>query len=110
MKIAVPIDYGQVSSHFGRATDFVIVHVENQQVKKREFFEPPPHEPSVLPQWLHELSVEVVIARGMGKGARELFGENGIEVVTGVLGGGPEQLVQQYLTNTLVTGHNTCDH
>jgi predicted Fe-Mo cluster-binding NifX family protein len=41
MKIAVPVDYGRVSSHFGRATHFVIVHVENQQTKKREFLEPP---------------------------------------------------------------------
>ena len=110
MKIAVPVDYGRVSSHFGRATRFVIVHVENQQIKKREFLEPPPHEPSVLPRWLHGLGVEVIIARGMGKRARELFGKKGIKVITGAIGGGPEQLVEQYLTNTLVTGENLCDH
>jgi predicted Fe-Mo cluster-binding NifX family protein len=110
MKIAVPVDYGRVSAHFGRATDFVIVHVENEQIKKREFLEPPPHEPSALPKWLHELGVTVIIARGMGKRARELLREKGMKVVTGVLGGGPEQLVEQYLANTLVTGKNLCDH
>jgi len=110
MKIAVPVDYGRVSAHFGRATDFVVVHVENQQIKKKELLEPPPHEPGVLPRWLHELGVELIIARGMGHRAMELFAEKGIKVVTGVFGGDPEQLVRQYLTNKLVTRENVCDH
>jgi len=84
--------------------------VENQDIKKKEVLEPPPHEPGVLPGWLHELGVGVVIAGGMGQRAIELFAQKGIKVVTGALGGGPEQLVRQYLTIILVTGENVCDH
>ena len=71
--------------------------------------EPPPHEPTVLPRWLHRLGVEVIIARGMRKRARGLLEEENIKVITGAIGGDPEQVVEQYLTKTLVTGENLCD-
>jgi len=110
MKIAVPVAEGRLTPHFGHAAEFVVVHAENEQIKKTEVLEPPPHEPGVLPGWLYEFGVGVVIAGGMGQRAIELFAQKGIKVVTGALGGGPEQLVRQYLTNTLVTGENVCDH
>ncbi len=64
----------------------------------------------VLPKWLHEMGVGVIIAGGMGQKAIGLFGENGIKVMTGAPSLPPEELVQQYLANTLVTGENVCDH
>ena len=36
---------------------------------------PPPHEPGVLPGWLHHLGADVIIAGGMGQRAISLFGE-----------------------------------
>ena len=110
MKIAVPVAEGRLTPHFGHAAEFVVVHAENEQIKKTEVLEPPPHEPGVLPQWLHELGVGVIIAGGMGQRALGLFGEKGIRVVTGARGLTPEELVRQYLTNILVTGENICDH
>jgi len=110
MKIAVPVDHGRLTPHFGHAGEFVIVHIENQRIEKRDFLTPPPHEPGVLPGWLHELGVEVIIAGGMGHKALGLFGEKGIKVVTGARGLTPEELVEQYLANSLVTGENICDH
>jgi predicted Fe-Mo cluster-binding NifX family protein len=110
MKIAIPIAEGKLTAHFGHAAEFAIVHVENQEIKEKELLTPPPHEPGVLPKWLHELGVNVIIAGGMGQRALSLFGDNGIKVLTGVANHAPEELVQQYLTNTLVTGDNVCDH
>jgi predicted Fe-Mo cluster-binding NifX family protein len=110
MKIAIPIAEGRLTAHFGHAAEFAIVHVENNEIKNKELLTPPPHEPGVLPRWLHELGVSVIIAGGMGQKALALFGENGIQVVTGALSLTPEELVDQYLTNTLVTGENVCDH
>jgi Mrp family chromosome partitioning ATPase/predicted Fe-Mo cluster-binding NifX family protein len=110
MKIAIPIAEGKLTAHFGHAAEFAIVHVENQEIKEKELLTPPPHEPGVLPKWLHELGVNVIIAGGMGQRALSLFGDNGIKVVTGVANHAPEELVQQYLTDTLVTGDNVCDH
>ena len=110
MKIAVPVVQGRLTAHFGHAAEFAIVHVENRQMNKKELLTAPPHEPGVLPKWLHELGVEVIIAGGMGQRAMALFAENGIKVVTGAGGLTPEELVRQHLTNTLVTGDNICDH
>jgi ATP-binding protein involved in chromosome partitioning len=110
VKIAIPIAEGRLTAHFGHAAEFAIVHVENKEIKKKDLLTPPPHEPGVLPGWLHELGVGVIIAGGMGQKALSLFGENGIRVVTGAPDHTPEELVQQYLANTLVTGENVCDH
>ena len=71
---------------------------------------PPPHEPGVLPRWLHQQGTNVIIAGGMGARALELFAENGIKVMTGAPSLAPEELVQQYLDSTLQTGFNMCDH
>lgn len=110
MKIAIPIAEGKLTAHFGHAAQFAIVHVENQEIKEKELLTPPPHEPGVLPKWLHELGVGVIIAGGMGQRALSLFGDNGIKVMTGAANHTPEELVRQYLTNSLVTGDNVCDH
>lgn len=110
MKIAIPIAEGKLTAHFGHAAEFAIVHVENQEVKDKELLIPPPHEPGVLPKWLGDLGVDVIIAGGMGSRAQDLFGENGIKVLTGAPSLTPEELVQQYLANSLATGENVCDH
>jgi ATP-binding protein involved in chromosome partitioning len=110
MKIAIPVAEGRLTAHFGHAAEFAIVHVENQEIKKKELLPPPPHEPGVLPRWLHELGVDIIIAGGMGQKALSLFGENSIKVITGAPSLTPEELIHQYLSNTLVAGENVCDH
>lgn len=110
IKISIPIAEGRLTAHFGHAAEFAIVHVENGKIIKKELLPPPAHEPGVLPGWLHEQGVTVIIAGGMGQKALSLFGENGIEVVTGAANLSPEELVQQYLSNAMVTGENVCDH
>jgi len=71
---------------------------------------PPPHEPGLLPPWLGQRNVNVIIAGGMGQRALTLFAQNGIQVVTGATAGSPEELVMAYLNGTLQTGANVCDH
>jgi len=110
MKIAIPIAEGRLTAHFGHAAEFVIIHVENQGIGNKEILTPPPHEPGVLPRWLHELGVDVIIAGGMGQRALGLFAESGIKVITGAPNLTPEEIVNQYLGNTLVTRDNVCDH
>jgi predicted Fe-Mo cluster-binding NifX family protein len=64
----------------------------------------------VLPKWLHELGANVIIAGGMGARALDLFAQNDIKVIVGASALAPEELVKQYLDNTLQTGSNVCDH
>jgi len=86
------------------------VYVEDNKITNKETKVPPPHEPGVLPRWLHQQGTNVIIAGGMGARALELFAENGIKVMTGAPSLAPEELVQQYLDSTLQTGFKMCDH
>jgi len=112
MRIAIPVAQGYLSAHFGHSEQFAILEADDQckHTFRKSMHEAPPHEPGLLPQWLRELGADVVIAGGMGQRAQQLFAQNGIEVVTGVPAGTPEQLASAYLSGTLQTGANICDH
>lgn len=112
MKIAIPIVDGQLCLHFGHCAHFALVDVDEatKKIAAQKLVEPPAHEPGVLPKWLHEQGVTVILAGGMGSRAQDLFKQNGIQVVAGCQPAAPETLVGAYLAGELVTGDNACDH
>ncbi|MGB5922065.1 MAG: NifB/NifX family molybdenum-iron cluster-binding protein, partial [Syntrophobacteria bacterium] len=93
MKFAIPLAEGVLCAHFGHCQQFAIIETKDGQVKDKELHTPPPHEPGVLPNWLAELGVSVVIAGGMGRRALGLFSEKGIRVTVGAPSSPPEALV-----------------
>ncbi|MEJ2047338.1 MAG: NifB/NifX family molybdenum-iron cluster-binding protein [Dehalococcoidia bacterium] len=112
MRCAVPITGGMVSSHFGHCEEFALFDVDEQKKKilGKVVVASPGHQPGLLPEWLAEQGVSLVIAGGMGSRAQNLFQQNHIGVVTGILEGDPGSVVQSYLDGTLSTGPNVCDH
>ena len=112
MRIAIPLAEGQLSLHFGHCEEFAIVDVDLQEkrITGIQRIAAPNHAPGVLPQWLGQQDVTVVIAGGIGSRAQMLFAQNGIDVVVGAGTGGPEEVVTAYLNETLETGGNICDH
>jgi len=112
MRIAIPLVRGKLSLHFGHCDQFAIFDIDDniKKVTNRKDATPPGHEPGVLPQWLHENNVSVIIAGGMGQRAQQLFAQNNVKVVIGASDQTPEELVSAYLENTLQTGDNICDH
>jgi len=112
MKYAVPVSGGAVSPHFGHCEQFALFDVdeEKKEVTRKELVPSPGHQPGLLPQWLAEQGVSVVIAGGMGSRAQGLFNQNHIGVVVGALEGDPEKAVLNYLNGTLATEENICDH
>jgi ATP-binding protein involved in chromosome partitioning len=112
MKIAIPVAEGKLGMHFGHCEQFALVDADEKTKKivGRKMLTPPPHEPGVLPKWLHEQGANVIIAGGMGQRAQSLFAENGIKVVVGAPSETPEKLVASYLDGVLQTGDNVCDH
>jgi Mrp family chromosome partitioning ATPase/predicted Fe-Mo cluster-binding NifX family protein len=110
MKIAIPTASGQLCMHFGHCEQFALIDVVDDKVVNSTLVTPPPHEPGLLPRWLHELGATVIIAGGMGQRAQQLFAENDIKVVVGAPAESLENLVTAYLSGTLVSGQNTCDH
>ena len=112
MKYAVPVNGDVVSAHFGHCEQFALIEVDEakKQILKKELVNSPGHEPGVLPQWLAEKGVSLVIAGGMGSRAQSLFQQNKIGVITGIMESDPEKAVLSYLNGILATGANTCDH
>jgi Mrp family chromosome partitioning ATPase/predicted Fe-Mo cluster-binding NifX family protein len=109
-KVAVPLAGGVLCNHFGHCEQFAVIQVTGGQIGAKEVLTPPPHEPGVLPRWLGDLGVNLIIAGGMGQRALGLFVESGIRVITGAPNAEPEALVSSYLSGTLQTGPNVCDH
>ena len=112
MKIALPLADGKLTAHFGHCGQFAIVDVDprSKTIQSQVVLDPPPHEPGVLPAWLAEKGVSLVIAGGMGQRAQMLFAEKKIEVIVGAPVDTPETLVSDYLAGALQTGENVCDH
>jgi len=97
-KIAIPIAEGRLFPSFGKATEFAIFHIQNQQIIKKEILHPSSHGPDVLPDWLHDLGVSIIIAGNMGSRAMENFRVKGTTVITGSSSVSPDELVQQHLS------------
>ncbi len=112
MKVAVPMAQGKMCMHFGHCEAFAIVDVDEEakSISGEEQAVPPAHEPGVLPRWLHEKGVGVIIAGGMGMRAQQFFTQYGITVVTGAPAESAQTLVKSWLAGTLATGDNICDH
>jgi predicted Fe-Mo cluster-binding NifX family protein len=112
IKIAIPLAEGKLTMHFGHCSSFALVDVDPQtkEIRTREDVAAPPHQPGLLPPWLAERGVTMIIAGGMGQRARELFAEQNIQVVVGAPAEIPEVLIKKYFAGTLQTGDNVCDH
>jgi ATP-binding protein involved in chromosome partitioning len=112
MRIAMPLADGKLCAHFGHCQQFALLDVDEKTkaVTGKQLLTPPPHEPGVLPSWLHEQGANVIIAGGMGQRAQQLFNDNGIKVVVGAAAETPEKMVEDYLAGTLQAGTNLCDH
>ena len=112
MRIAIPITGGELSAHFGHCEQFVIVDVDEpgSMVIGKEAVTPPAHEPGLLPRWLAEQGVDVVIAGGMGSRAQTLFAAQNVSVAVGAPAEDPEALALAYVKGALQPGTNICDH
>ena len=110
--IAIPVANGRLCMHFGHCDQFAVLDVDvtSQEILKSRRLDPPPHQPGLLPRWLHEQGVNLVIAGGMGGRAQNIFAEQGVKVLVGAPAEAPDTLVQSYLNGTLQSGENTCDH
>jgi len=112
VKIAIPLADGRLAMHFGHCQQFAFVDVDEatRQPRGTEVLTAPPHEPGLLPRWLHEQGADVILAGGMGQRAQQLFAEKGIRAVCGVPSDTPDNVVRGFLDGTITAGENMCDH
>ena len=112
VKYAVPVSGGILCPHFGHCEQFAVIDVDEakKEILKTTLVSSPKHQPGLLPGWLTEQGVSLVIAGGMGGYAQDLVQQNHIGVITGAVADDPETAVLNYLNGILNTGANTCDH
>jgi len=102
---------GQISQHFGRCPYYLIVDVEGDEIRKTDSVSNPyynRHIPGMVPEFINQQGVNVMIAGGMGPRAIDMFTSLGIEVVTGALGNAGNVL-QAYLRGE-ISGVEPCEH
>jgi predicted Fe-Mo cluster-binding NifX family protein len=112
MRIAIPMADGRLAQHFGHCERVALIDIDplSKQITATTEVPAPEHQPGLLPPWLKEHGVNLVIAGGMGARAQSLFRAAAIEVLTGAPTESAATLVRQYLDGKLVTGTNVCDH
>ncbi|MBN2381812.1 P-loop NTPase [bacterium] len=112
IRVAIPVSGQKLSAHFGHCDEFFLADIDQstRTIKQTQSLTSPPHQPGLLPPWLGEHGVKVIIAGGMGSRAKELFAEAGIQVITGAPDESPERIINDYLNEKLVLGENVCDH
>ncbi len=112
MKFAIPLANGRLSLHFGHCEKFALIDIdpEKKTILDNKIIDSPPHQPGLLPAWLHEQGADVIITGGMGMRAQQIFAGQNIKVVVGAPSDEPETIVKNYLGGTLEVGSNICDH
>jgi predicted Fe-Mo cluster-binding NifX family protein len=94
MKIAITAENNNglesmVAQHFGHAPYFMLVDVENDEVKATQGIVNPfaeSHQPGQIPGFIKEQNADVMLSGGMGGRAIQFFEQYGIKTATGAIG------------------------
>ncbi|HEY5587192.1 MAG TPA: iron-sulfur cluster carrier protein MrpORP [Ruminiclostridium sp.] len=107
MKIAIASEGTNVSSHFGKCENFTIVEIENSQVKSKAIINTEGNQHGLLPTFLASRGVNIVVAGGMGEGARQNLVSNNIEIISGV-SGDIDEAISAYMEGSLKSSDVGC--
>ena len=109
MIIAVANNDGRVSQHFGHSKSFLLCTVEDGVLCSTQDVPSPGHKPGLLPNFLGDRGVEVIIAGGVGRGALEIFEQRNIEVISGA-SGDAKAAAAAYVAGDLKSTGAICEH
>lgn len=108
MRVAVSVDDGKVSMHFGRCQIYVLFDIENGEIVNREEVKNPGHQPFFLPKFLAKRKVNLLLTGGIGPRAINLFKEFGIKVISNAEGS-LEDTIKKYLDGDLDENVEPCE-
>ena len=106
---------GVVSPHFGRCPYFVLVDLEEGEVKTAHAVPNPyynQHQPGQVPGFIHSQQVDVMLTGGMGGRAIAFFRQYGIQAATGA-SGTVRHALEQYVGHQLQEAepcHESVEH
>ncbi len=110
MRIAIPTTDGRLTEHFGRCEAVTIADCDEAEasINALRVLGAPAHEHGVLPRWLKQLGVNVVIAGNMGVRAQAHLERLEIRAITGAPVDTADALVRAYLNDSLLQAPHTC--
>lgn len=110
MKIVIPSAENKLCGHFGHCEYFTFVEV-NPETKEILSIDKKIPEEGISCQsanWIASQGANIVLAGGMGGRPMAIFAQNGVKIVAGCPELDIEEVVTNFLNNTLVTGENAC--
>jgi len=108
MIIALSNDDGNIAQHFGRASCFTVVKVENDKVVEQKKLDNTAHLKGSLPEMLRDEKVDVIITGGMGMGAKNFLSDFGIKYITGAKGK-VEDVLKEFIQGNLESIEVDCN-
>lgn len=112
MKIAIPTLDGKLCAHFGHCETFSFAEINPDTKEIIEIYSGAPEEgiSCQCAGWIAEQGAEIVLAGGMGGRPMMMFEQLGIQVISGCPELPIQEIVKQFLENSLVVGENSCNH
>ena len=110
MRVAIAIKDSNIAEHFGHCDYFKVFNIEKNKVINEEKIKNPPHQKGLLPKFLSDNDINVLITGNIGEMAVKLMEELGIEAIRGV-NGDINQIIEDYLNGKLKSSEDCCtDH
>lgn len=110
MKVAVTYENGQIFQHFGHTKQFKVYEIVNKEVVSSEIIDSGDEGHGALASLLHAQNINALICGGIGGGAINALGQNGIFVFAGVEGS-CDEAIAKYIDGTLCySTEANCSH
>lgn len=111
IRVAIPVDRGILSAHFGHASEFMFFDIENRKIVATETTPTPEHMEGSFPEWIKSQNADILIVSGIGPKAVDIFNAANIEVITNVVPESPRKIIEDFINNKLdKTYEDVCEH
>lgn len=108
MRVAIAVDKGVISAHFGHCEQFLVYNIENQTIMNVEALKNPPHQKGFLPNFLESHDIDCLITGSIGGMAVKLLDELNIRTIRGV-SGKPEDIIERFINDSLESSDEICE-
>ena len=109
MRIAIPLKQKDFSLNFSNCDQFALIDIKTgtRQILNTKYVTPPSFNIKILPGWIQENEVDLILAGGMPAQAQNLFADNHIEVRVGFLNGSIKEVIETFIESQLNPGFTT---
>lgn len=109
MRVAIATENNMVAGHFGKCKEYTLFDIEDGKIANKQTLDTSEHGHSMLPPYLKENGVEVVICGGMGQGAYDALMKHGLKVFVGPQGN-IDEVVEELINGKLTSKEAGCSH